>query len=202
MSATISAASFRHAFRGNGLYIGDGGKELQRIYSSLSWRAIPKCDGRFVCRERRLASLTLAELLEELAIKTSSPIVRCREGRSDADAADTADAVRLKGGGGLLTYEKSDHRFIHTLNTESGLCRKLIALETAGTVTAAMHALQPEAAAVCAALCALLEVVAEDERTHAAPAIAVAFRSHLARSACAERRTTASNDRVCNNGAV
>ena len=36
--------------------------------------------------------------------------------------------MRFAGGGGLLTYARSDGTFVHTLNTESGLLRKIAAL--------------------------------------------------------------------------
>ena len=36
--------------------------------------------------------------------------------------------MRLAGGGGLLTYARADGTFVHTLNTESGLLRKVAAL--------------------------------------------------------------------------
>ncbi|CAE7261136.1 unnamed protein product [Symbiodinium natans] len=36
---------------------------------------------------------------------------------------------RFPGGGGLLTYCKDDGCFVHTLNTESGLIRKIDALQ-------------------------------------------------------------------------
>ena len=39
--------------------------------------------------------------------------------------ADPVVVVRLRGGGGLLSYHKPGGRFVHTFNTESGLCRKV-----------------------------------------------------------------------------
>ena len=36
--------------------------------------------------------------------------------------------MRLAGGGGLLTYARADGTFVYTLNTESGLLRKIAAL--------------------------------------------------------------------------
>ena len=41
---------------------------------------------------------------------------------------DAIHAVRFAGGGGLLTYARADGTFVHTLNTESGLLRKIAAL--------------------------------------------------------------------------
>ena len=40
--------------------------------------------------------------------------------------ADPVRVVRFADGGGLLSYRKPDGRYVHTFNTESGLCRKVL----------------------------------------------------------------------------
>ena len=183
-SASVMAldehAAARYLFQGDGSYFGDGGAELQRLWAQLRWKPIKSCDGRFVSRERRLADLDQATLCHELAVKTCGRAFRCRDG--DLPGEDAADAVRFQGGGGLLTYIKSSgdgtHVHVHTLNTESGFCRKLIAL---GAKSSAIDALPGDAGFWMGALCALLEAIPEPERTRVAPAAACAFRSFTAR---------------------
>ena len=48
--------------------------------------------------------------------------------RHSSSTSDAIHAVRFAGGGGLLTYARADGAFVHTLNTESGLLRKIAAL--------------------------------------------------------------------------
>ena len=181
----VAAGSSRFAFTGDGHHPGDGGAELQRLWTLHVWRPLAKCGGRYAAvrssGQPGIASCSLSELCESWQLRCRSPVLRVRE---PASSIDGVDCVRLEGGGGLLTYVKPDGAFVHTLNTESGLCRKLLALEGAARPRQQLcRALEPQSSAVFGALCALLAAIPEAERTQAAPAVAVAMRSHLARRA-------------------
>ena len=186
----VAAGESRFLFIGNGLYCGDGGSELQRLWSGHAWKPLNGCDGRFVCRDKSLAPMSLTKLADALRLNAASPIVRCRDvGDGDGDAIDV---VRLRGGGGILTYAKAGTdstppRYVHTLNTESGLSRKLIAIGGDG-LCALIDAIQPnEAGLVFGALTRILQQVPDDgERTRTGPAIAAALRFGLARAATRE----------------
>jgi len=45
-----------------------------------------------------------------------------------ASASDPVHVVAFDDGGGLISYEKADGRFVHTLNTPDGFTRKLAQL--------------------------------------------------------------------------
>ena len=174
MSTGASPALARGGdFTGDGRFIGDGSQALEQAWKSSKWRAIPKCDGRYVCRERGLAMLSLHELCSMLRLEASSPVVQCCDGSATKDAVY---AIRLVGGGGLLTYAKLGGTYVHTLNTESGLCRKLVALDC---VDQLISRLPREDAIYVSAFCRLLEEVKEGERTLVAPALSSIFRFHV-----------------------
>jgi hypothetical protein len=120
----------------------------------------------------------LAELCALLSIDASSAIVTIRRRKAALDGVKT---VRFRGGGGLLSFARADGRYVHTLNTESGLARKLIAL--AG-VDAMVASLALPAAAMVESLCRLLEAIpdVDGRRTAPASAVCVALRSALARA--------------------
>ena len=88
-------------------------------------------------------------MLAAAGCEAASAVLRIE--RADADAVVL---VRLRGGGGLLSFVKDDGCFVHTLNTESGLCRKAIALGIVGTIEAAIA--EPGAAAAFGILCHIL----------------------------------------------
>jgi hypothetical protein len=187
-----AASASRFHFRGDGCFVGDGGNELERLYRLARWKPIKKCDGRFVCpgnavttteeRKLSLSALSLRRLCEVWFVCASMPVLRVADATMGRDAVDV---IRLRGGGGLLTYAKSDSdAFIHTLNTESGLCRKLLALRDGLCYECVRCSLlDVDTQALFGALGALLSRIPEEERTQAAPAIAVALRAALARAA-------------------
>ena len=148
-SGAEAAADRRCYLVGGGKYAGDGGRELQRVWWACRWKAIPRCDGRFVSRDRSLARLALAALCERLSVD-ASPVVIVRGLHG---ATDIVTAVRFRGGGGLLTYSRGDGVHVHTLNTESGLARKLLAL---GCERRLAHALPQGPALLFSSLCRLL----------------------------------------------
>ena len=180
-SSSEMATTRRHLFVGDGLYPGDGGAELERIYNLHGWKPLNGCDGRFVHRGAALAALSLQELCKTWSVVACTPVIRCCEA---ADNLDAAECVRFKGGGGLLTYIKSDGvTFVHTLNTESGLARKLHATRGDAHLQVVRALGNSAATPLFAALCELIGRVPEPDRTRAAPALSVAFRGVLARGA-------------------
>ena len=78
------------------------------------WKPIRNCPGRFLLVDAP-ASLGLEEIL--------GPDARIREFKSDA-AKDMVLVAALDKGG-MISYKRADGTFLHTLNTEEGLERKL-----------------------------------------------------------------------------
>lgn len=107
---------------GDGAYVGDGGALLQRLWDLGPWRELRNCPGRYVSRRRELASVSPAALLASLGAARPPKLAAITRGGRDPIAV-----ARFAGGGGLLAYVKAD-RYVHTLNTESGLIRKCEAL--------------------------------------------------------------------------
>ena len=166
----------RFCFQGDGKYAGDGGAALQHVWEQHDWRPLKNCAGRFVHHGKELSSMSLALLSEQWKVNRTTPVLRFEM----AAGEDSVECLRCSGGGGILTYCKPDGiTFVHTLNTESGLCRKLLALGIDA------DRLQPASDRRClfSVLCAVLGHIPEPERTAAAPAVAVALRFGLARSA-------------------
>jgi hypothetical protein len=85
------------------------------LMARFGWRPIPGCPGRFVLRGQH--GLSPADLLGGQEPK----IFRVR-------AAPDPVLVAPLEGGGLISYARPDGRFVHTLNTEEGLARKLAQL--------------------------------------------------------------------------
>ncbi|EOD25675.1 hypothetical protein EMIHUDRAFT_354009 [Emiliania huxleyi CCMP1516] len=172
----------RFAFAGDGAYPGDGGRELQRLWMLGTWRPLKQCDGRYVSRNVEWSALALRELCESVGVTAAGHVVTCREaGPRD----DEVQCVRLRGGGGLLTYAKEADggvaRHVHTLNTESGLARKLLALGGGADGRLVRALSDARAAHLFSSLCRLLERVEEPARTRAAPPLATALRLAAAR---------------------
>ena len=86
------------------------------LFAAGAWRALPKCPGRLVWRGDRAA--TPNDLLGPDAV------VRV----FDVEAAPDPVHVGLVDGGGLISYQRTDGEFVHTLNTAAGLARKLAQL--------------------------------------------------------------------------
>ena len=187
----------RFAFAGDGAYPGDGGRELQRLWMLGTWRPLKQCDGRYVSRNVEWSALALRELCESVGVTAAGHVVTCREaGPRKADEGrlahrerlaghDEVQCVRLRGGGGLLTYSKEADggvaRHVHTLNTESGLARKLLALGGGADGRLVRALSDARAAHLFSSLCRLLERVEEPARTRAAPPLATALRLAAAR---------------------
>ena len=79
-----------------------------------TWRPIPNCPGRFV-----LAGGPQAIRPEEL-ISSRQPLPTFQT----AAARDSVVVGTLEGGG-LISYDRADGSYVHTLNTAEGFVRKL-----------------------------------------------------------------------------
>ena len=115
-------------FVGAGDFVGDGGAALQSLWDAAAWKALRNCPGRYAHAKasRELGAKPPEQLLADLFGAAAPPLTRL-----EIPGKDPIDVARLPGGGGLLTYAKSGGRYVHTLNTESGLVRKCEALAIA-----------------------------------------------------------------------
>jgi hypothetical protein len=109
-------------------YAGDGGAALEQLYQRWPWREIRNCPGRYVVGRERSGE-ALATPPADLALPAGVKVTRhCQH------HGDPVLVAVLPGGGGLVTFEKDSGnmkegiRYVHTLNTASGLARKLASL--------------------------------------------------------------------------
>ena len=123
--SAVNSITSAAAFRGDGHYARDGGALLQALWCYCEWKEIRNCPGRYTTRRRDLARWPPERLLAA-ALGAAAP--QTSLWRHSSSTSDAIHAVRFAGGGGLLTYARSDGKFVHTLNTESGLLRKIAAL--------------------------------------------------------------------------
>ena len=91
--------------------------------ATLDWSPIANCPGRFVLGPQH-AGVAPGRLAEGA---TASRRLR------SPHAADPIELVMLDDGA-ILSYRKSDGRYVHTLNTFEGLARKLAQLEAVDDV--------------------------------------------------------------------
>ncbi|CAM9247424.1 unnamed protein product, partial [Phaeothamnion confervicola] len=126
-------------FVGDGQYVCDGGRSLQRIWESTNWREIKGCPGRYTTLKTYCRWESPPEMLKRvLGFCRLRDIHRLkRAGKDDLIVAF------LHPGGGLLTYVHPDLHgvtdkgyggtgdivvYVHTLNTAAGFARKLVGL--------------------------------------------------------------------------
>ena len=107
------------------------------LWRALRWKMIPRCTGRYTCRDHRLVShLAPRALLSSfLDSRTMDNILSLDQydfllpGRSDVIIVVTLDEGQETG---LITYVKKQGddslRYVHTLNAPSGFQRKLRAV--------------------------------------------------------------------------
>jgi len=113
------------------------------LYDAYRWKPIPRCTGRYTCRDHsRVSRLAPMELLQEAGIQNSGGEWQqykfCLAGKVDEVIVIPLDPTRTTG---VITYVKraadasrrpdatsADISFVHTLNTPSGFQRKLEAL--------------------------------------------------------------------------
>jgi hypothetical protein len=105
------------------------------LFRACKWKPIPRCTGRYTCREHSSSEWTPRELVEHAGIvadKRSWSLIL--PGRPDKIEVSPLDAEKTVG---VITYvkeeiiegsESSKKRYVHTLNTPSGFRRKLNAI--------------------------------------------------------------------------
>jgi hypothetical protein len=109
-------------FVGDSKYLNDGGSSLQKLWEVWSWSEIKNCPGRYVTKHNiHATTISPDDLLQSLNI-------HCLLNEYHVDNKDTIVIGAFQDGGGLLTYVKNDGRYVHTLNTRSGLLRKITSL--------------------------------------------------------------------------
>lgn len=95
-SATISLPSF------------------EEIFNKHQWEEIPNCPGRYVLEKsakRKLGIVTPVDFLEQ---KLSFQVFQSQVCR------DTVHVTEFPSGGGIISYQRSNGTFLHTLNNSSG----------------------------------------------------------------------------------
>eukprot|EP00298_Acanthocystis_sp_HF-20_P002098 c12557_g1_i1.p1 GENE.c12557_g1_i1~~c12557_g1_i1.p1 ORF type:complete len:131 (-),score=56.19 c12557_g1_i1:71-463(-) len=118
-------AEKKNKFIGDGKYVDDGGEELQKMWEIWKWKEISNCPGRYISKSQDAVFTQVSVILEKidaqnLKIHECSPKLR-----------DKCLVCIFPTGGGIITYIKepnnkeSEKRLVHTLNTQSGLQRKL-----------------------------------------------------------------------------
>eukprot|EP00040_Diaphanoeca_grandis_P022912 m.123920 g.123920 ORF g.123920 m.123920 type:complete len:238 (-) comp29025_c0_seq1:350-1063(-) len=102
---------------------------------------------------------------------------------SPVSGKDDVEVVRLVGGGGLLSYCKPDGTYVHTFNTESGLCRKIIAIGGNIAVQKVAQDLGERSSILFRICCRILSFIDDrhGERTMLASSCVVVVRRNLAR---------------------
>lgn len=112
---------------------------LLSLYDAYEWRMIPKCTGRYTCKNHDTASLlTPLELLERAGLDCTcfKEYDFSLPGRSDNVRVVSVDGANNSGLISFVKESSSDEhpgnpqtrRFVHTLNTQSGFRRKLQAI--------------------------------------------------------------------------
>jgi len=112
---------------------------LLSLYDAYEWRMIPKCTGRYTCKNHDTASfLTPLELLERAGLDCTcfKEYDFSLPGRSDNVRVVSVDGANNIGLISFVKESSSDdpginpqtRRFVHTLNTQSGFRRKLQAI--------------------------------------------------------------------------
>lgn len=105
------------------------------LFRTCKWKAIPRCTGRYTCREHSVSEWTPRELVEHAGIvadkKSWSLTLPGRPDKIEVLPLDVEKTV------GVITFVKeeivdgsglSKKRYVHTLNTPSGFRRKLNAI--------------------------------------------------------------------------
>jgi hypothetical protein len=92
--------------------------DFDDLMRSWIWRPIANCPGRYtlVTDQRRLPVSVLMGSDAKIAV------------HRPPTARDKVLVVELRGGGGLISYQRSDGGLLHTLNTSEGFARKLAQL--------------------------------------------------------------------------
>eukprot|EP00164_Ancoracysta_twista_P008520 GFYU01012356.1.p1 GENE.GFYU01012356.1~~GFYU01012356.1.p1 ORF type:complete len:198 (-),score=15.82 GFYU01012356.1:547-1140(-) len=158
MSTTAPHAVDAPAFVGDGSFHGDGGHLLQQLWDAWPWSPMRvHCPGRYRLLKRVGLDLDPQSFLsasnlypDDWKMLEISPTTE--PSPTPGKTTDTAVVCILRGGGGLITYVKSqphDQRnpenanmprmYIHTFNTKSNLLRKLKTMNCTEDVFAALE---------------------------------------------------------------
>ena len=102
------------------------------LFQAFRWKMIPRCTGRYTCRNHdAVSTLTPLQLLQEAEIDASTfPSYEFSLPNKDPILVVAMDPHHSTG---IISYIKGDSdsgeiRFVHTLNTSSGFQRKLQAM--------------------------------------------------------------------------
>jgi hypothetical protein len=104
------------------------------LFRACNWKPIPRCTGRYTCREHSASEWTPRELIEHAGIVTDNKIWNLTLPGRDKIEVVPLDAEKTVG---VITYVKEEiteglespkKRYVHTLNTPSGFRRKLNAI--------------------------------------------------------------------------
>eukprot|EP00434_Breviolum_minutum_P019084 symbB.v1.2.016824.t1/scaffold1293.1/size126329/12 len=146
-------------FYGDGRYPGDGGAALEALWQLMPWREIRNCPGRYTTSDREARSLEPLQLLERL------------EGEALTAARDLRPLTLAEGA-----------IYVHTLNTESGLIRKVDALGLRNWQCMLEAEPTMPCAEACSACVAVLPFLLDAEKNASAYALVQALRRSAARS--------------------
>jgi hypothetical protein len=108
------------------------------LFRAYKWKPIPRCTGRYTCREHFVSEWTPRELVEhaDIVVADKRSWSLTLPGRPDKIEVVPLDAEKTVG---VITYVKEEtiegclesppkKRYVHTLNTPSGFRRKLNAI--------------------------------------------------------------------------
>lgn len=93
---------------------------FEKVFGEGVWIPIRNCPGRFRMTGGR------SDIPVEKLAESENPVV---EFSTDA-VPDKVLVMEFTDGGGIISYQKDDGRFIHTLNTKEGFQRKLEQLKS------------------------------------------------------------------------
>ena len=91
---------------------------FMKLFKLYSWKEIKNCPGRYLLTKEDNQRLRLISPNEILNDQVSIQIFNSQICQDRIHIGKFVD-------GGLLSYEKSDGTFVHTLNNTSGLNRKM-----------------------------------------------------------------------------
>jgi hypothetical protein len=88
------------------------------LFETLSWKPIKICPGRYVLQGAKSNLLPVEEL-------TKNTVADAVSAHKVSAARDLVLVAPLDDGGGIISYQRADGSFLHTLNTPEGFRRKL-----------------------------------------------------------------------------
>ena len=112
---------------------------LLLLYRAYRWKMIPRCTGRYTCRDHQLVSqMTPSDIVENAGIgvidddNNQNVFMFELPGRADPIVVIPLDDLNRTG---VITYIKKNATtsYVHTLNTTSGFRRKLEAIGITAT---------------------------------------------------------------------